>query len=62
MTAGPSLAASLELWAHHQIVARLILFKQGMLVILIDGIISLSPLVDVTRMSVNSFFRCLAKI
>ena len=83
MTAGPLLAASLELLAHHQNVARLSLYigitlvyvhlnwlnwfhflilKRGILIILIDGIISLSPLLDVTRKSVNSFFPCLAKL
>ena len=38
------------------------LFLRGLLVILIDCMIFLSPFLDVTRMSVNSFFPCTARL
>ena len=79
-TVGFSLAASLELLAHHWIVASLSLFysycvfrcsstlaqllplpysRGGLLVILIDCMIFLSPFLDFTRMSMStvSFLR-----
>ena len=68
-TGGPSLAASLELLAYRRNIASLSLFYRyyfgrcsselvGLLVILIDCLIFLSPFVDVTRMSMSivSFF------
>ena len=68
-TDGPSLAASLELLAYRRNIASLSLFYRyyfgrcsselvGLLVILIDCLIFLSPFVDVTRMSMSivSFF------
>ena len=76
-TVGPSLAASLETLAHCRNVASLTLFYRyyfgrcsselahlvpGLLVILIDCIIFLSPFLDVTWMSVNSFFPCTTRI
>ena len=92
VTAGPSLAASLELFAYHQNVPSLIFFYilclnfftlvdvhlnwlnyfpwfllpyswGGLLVVLIDCMIFLSPFLDVRRTSIfNSFFHCTAKL
>ena len=61
-TVGPSVAASLEPLACHRNVAsfksflyrfHFLLLEGGLLVILIDCMIFLSPLLDVTRMSMS---------
>ena len=58
-TVGPSLAASLEPLAHRPNVASLSLFyslflKVGLLIILIDCVIFLSPFLDVTKMFMST--------
>ena len=60
-TVGPSLATSLEPLVHRRNVASLSLFhfhflilEEGVLVILIDDIIFLSPFLDVIRMSMSA--------
>ena len=64
-TVGPSLAASFEPLVHHGNVAvgiylnwlnwfHFLILKEGLLIILIDCMIFLSPFLDVTRMSMST--------
>ena len=61
-TVGPSLAASLEPLAHRQNWFHFLILKGGLLVILIDCMIFLSPFLDITRVPMSTVFRRTARL